>query len=408
MTSAASEAPPGYELAVSEEIFRASTSSDDSLRDNPAKPVNVKNGDSDSDDDDLVVHEHSGLQSAGSGSSPYQHQLGAASRTHLASVGEKKALFISSALIFVLFFAFLFHLEKYSLRLVLVIGMISFGVFLMVFNTTAVSLPGIIMVFTASALGGLRWALTELIMHKRAMGLSNPFATIFWLSPLMAVGLFFVSALAEDWAGMFRQFFHGIEALKNIGVIALPGFIAFGMVASEYFVLQRAGIVPLSVAGIFKEVSTISFSAWIFGDELTPINIVGVVVTVCGIALFSYHKYQKSISQTVEIDETGRAITHDGLDDERTPLAHGNYETEERSMRTGSTPASRPESVRLHTLAPSTDDDDEDRVNRMRDDFEGWDHPGSEDEYEPDDDLVEAMRENRGRSKWAEWWDKPM
>lgn len=314
----------------------------------------------------------------------------------------------SSALIFVLFFAFLFHLEKYSLRLVLVIGMISFGVFLMVFNTTAVSLPGIIMVFTASALGGLRWALTELIMHKRAMGLSNPFATIFWLSPLMAVGLFFVSALAEDWAGMFRQFFHGIEALKNIGVIALPGFIAFGMVASEYFVLQRAGIVPLSVAGIFKEVSTISFSAWIFGDELTPINIVGVVVTVCGIALFSYHKYQKSISQTVEIDETGRAITHDGLDDERTPLAHGNYETEERSMRTGSTPASRPESVRLHTLAPSTDDDDEDRVNRMRDDFEGWDHPGSEDEYEPDDDLVEAMRENRGRSKWAEWWDKPM
>lgn len=314
----------------------------------------------------------------------------------------------SSALIFVLFFAFLFRLEKYSLRLVLVIGMISIGVFLMVFNTTAVSLPGIIMVFTASALGGLRWALTELIMHKRSMGLSNPFATIFWLSPLMAVGLFFVSALAEDWAGMFRQFFHGLEALKNIGVVALPGFIAFGMVASEYFVLQRAGIVPLSVAGIFKEVTTISFSAWIFGDELTPVNIIGVVVTVCGIALFSYHKYQKSISQTVEIDETGRAITHDGLDDERTPLAHGNFENEERSMRSGSTPASRPESVRLHTLAPSTDDDDDDRANRLRDDFEGWDHPGSDDEDEPDDDLVEAMRGHRTRSRWAEWWDKSM
>lgn len=321
----------------------------------------------------------------------------------------------SSALIFVLFFAFLFRLERYSLRLVLVIGMISIGVFLMVFNTTAVSLPGIIMVFTASALGGLRWALTELIMHKRAMGLSNPFATIFWLSPLMAIGLFFVSALAEDWAGMFREFFHGLEALKNIGVVALPGFIAFGMVASEYFVLQRAGIVPLSVAGIFKEVTTISISAWIFGDELTPINIVGVVVTVCGIALFSFHKYQKSISQTVEIDEAGRAITHDGLDDERTPLAHGgafdsDERERERSMRSGSAPASRPESVRLHTLAPSTDDDDDDddRATRLRDDFEGWDQPGSEDEYEPDDDLVEAMRERKARSRWAEWWDRPM
>lgn len=314
----------------------------------------------------------------------------------------------SSALIFVLFFAFLFRLEKYSLRLVLVIGMITIGVFLMVFNTTAVSIPGIIMVFAASALGGLRWALTELIMHKRAMGLSNPFATIFWLSPLMAVGLFFVSALAEDWAGMFREFFHGLEALKNIGVVALPGFIAFAMVASEYFVLQRAGIVPLSVAGIFKEVTTISISAWIFGDKLSPINIVGVVVTVCGIALFSYHKYQKSISQTVEIDEMGRAITHDDLDDERTPLAHGAYETEERSMRGSSAPASRPESMRLQTLAPSSDEDEEDRANRLRDDFEGWDHPGSDDDEEPDDDLVEAMRERKTRSKWAEWWDKPM
>lgn len=99
MTAAASHPPPGYELAANEEIFRASTSSDDGLRDNPAKPANVKDvlhDDSDSDDDDLVVHEHNGLQlqPGGSGGSPYQHQLGAASRTHLASVGEKKALFI--------------------------------------------------------------------------------------------------------------------------------------------------------------------------------------------------------------------------------------------------------------------------------------------------------------------------
>lgn len=316
----------------------------------------------------------------------------------------------SSALIFVLFFAFLFHLEKYSLRLVLVIGMISFGVFLMVFNTTAVSLPGIIMVFTASALGGLRWALTELIMHKRSMGLSNPFATIFWLSPLMAVGLFFVSSLAEDWVGMFREFFHGLEALKNIGVIALPGFIAFAMVASEYFVLQRAGIVPLSVAGIFKEVSTISFSAWAFGDKLTLVNIIGCAITLCGIALFSYHKYQKSIRSTVEIDEAGRAVNYDELnDDERTPLSRGNFDHEEHSTRPNSMPASRPESVRLQTMVPSTDDEDDDRVDRLRDDFEGWDRPGSEDEDEPDDDLVEAMRENKTRSKkWAEWWDRPI
>lgn len=47
-------------------------------------------------------------------------------------------------------------------------------------------------------------------------------------------------------------------------------------------IIQRAGIVPLSIAGIFKEVSTITVSAWVFGDELTKLNILGVVVTICG------------------------------------------------------------------------------------------------------------------------------
>jgi len=47
-------------------------------------------------------------------------------------------------------------------------------------------------------------------------------------------------------------------------------------------IIKRAGSVPMSIAGIAKEVSTISISAWVFGDQLTELNIVGVVITVCG------------------------------------------------------------------------------------------------------------------------------
>jgi solute carrier family 35, member C2 len=38
----------------------------------------------------------------------------------------------------------------------------------------------------------------------------------------------------------------------------------------------------MSIAGIAKEVTTIIVSAWFFGDELTPLNITGVAITVCG------------------------------------------------------------------------------------------------------------------------------
>lgn len=142
----------------------------------------------------------------------------------------------SSALIFVLGFAFLFKLEAYSLRLVCVIAFISFGVFLMVFNATTVSIPGIIMVFSASALGGLRWALTQLVMHKQEMGMTNPFATIYWLTPVMAVTLAVVSIIFEGWFNVFgSDYFSGWKALETMGYIVFPGALAFSMVASEYW-----------------------------------------------------------------------------------------------------------------------------------------------------------------------------
>jgi solute carrier family 35 protein C2 len=96
-------------------------------------------------------------------------------------------------LIFVLLFAFLFHLEAFSLKLIGVITLISSGVFLMSYTSVSADLPGMLMVFSASALGGLRWALTHTLMMKPELGMSNPFATIFWITPIMAVTLAIIS-----------------------------------------------------------------------------------------------------------------------------------------------------------------------------------------------------------------------
>ena len=39
---------------------------------------------------------------------------------------------------------------------------------------------------------------------------------------------------------------------------------------------------PMSIAGIAKEVFTILISSWFFGDKLTLLNAAGVTITVCG------------------------------------------------------------------------------------------------------------------------------
>lgn len=195
----------------------------------------------------------------------------------------------SSSLIFVLFFAFILKLERFSVRLVAVILLITAGVLLMVLSTDVSSpapptkpstiehvallaraavdhvsrgIPahlktpvgvGVILVLSASACGGLRWALTQKLLTgahgpstapkakeppRRTMGLNNPAATIFWLSPTMFFTLLSVAFFVEGPfpssltnSGFFDSFGQG---LRTIVYIFIPGAIAFAMVMSEY------------------------------------------------------------------------------------------------------------------------------------------------------------------------------
>ncbi|EMD33622.1 hypothetical protein CERSUDRAFT_86980 [Gelatoporia subvermispora B] len=223
----------------------------------------------------------------------------------------------SSSLIFVLLFAFIFKLETFSLRLIGVIALIFAGVVLMVATETHFVLNGFLLVISASALGGLRWSLTQLLLRSKNMGFNNPVATLFWLSPIMGITLGAISLFVDGWIEVFSShFFKGgvWQLCKTAFFLISPGILAFCMVVSEYYILQRAGVVPMSIAGIAKEVTTISISAWFFGDRLTPLNITGVAITACGICLYTYHKYRKSIEATVPLDAHGNPITDEEED----------------------------------------------------------------------------------------------
>jgi solute carrier family 35 protein C2 len=80
--------------------------------------------------------------------------------------------------------------------------------------------------------------------------------------------------------------------------------IAFCMTASEFALLQRTSVVTLSIAGIFKEVVTISAAGIVFGDDLTPINVSGLLVTIGAIAAYNWIKIRK-------MREDARKAAHD-------------------------------------------------------------------------------------------------
>jgi solute carrier family 35 protein C2 len=146
------------------------------------------------------------------------------------------AMVKSSSLIFVLTFAFLFRLETFSLRLVGVIFLIFSGVLLMVASETAFMLGGFLLVLFASAAGGLRWALTQVLLKNKGIGLDNPAATLFWLAPVMGMSLLCVSVIMDDWIGVLHtKFFDGLSAsLTTTFFLLAPGILAFCMVLSEF------------------------------------------------------------------------------------------------------------------------------------------------------------------------------
>ncbi|QIW98492.1 hypothetical protein AMS68_004010 [Peltaster fructicola] len=201
----------------------------------------------------------------------------------------------SSVLAFVLMFAFLFRLEKPSWKLGSIIGIMTVGVIMMVAGEADFQLTGFILIMSAALCSGFRWSITQILLLRNP-ATSNPFSSIFFLTPVMFVCLLVLALPIEgpvELVAGFRALAEQKGYLQGIAIMMAPGILAFMMVASEFALLQRTSVVTLSVCGIFKEVLTISTAARTFGDELSAINISGLFVTILAIAAYNYLKYLK-------------------------------------------------------------------------------------------------------------------
>ena len=201
----------------------------------------------------------------------------------------------SSSLGFVLIFAFLFRLEKPSWKLTGVIAIMTVGVTMMVFGESKFNMLGFILIMLSALSAGFRWSLTQILLLRHP-ATANPFSSIFLLAPVMFLSLVTLAIPVEGISAINT----GLEELltlhgTNLGIAILlfPGFIAFLMTSAEFALLKRTSVVTLSICGIFKEVLTVSAASITFHDQLTPINALGLVVTIVSIAAYNFIKVQK-------------------------------------------------------------------------------------------------------------------
>ncbi|KAK5085378.1 hypothetical protein LTR05_004662 [Lithohypha guttulata] len=256
----------------------------------------------------------------------------------------------SSVLIFVLIFAFLFRLEQPSLKLILIIFSMTTGVVMMVFGETAFQLGGFLLAISASFFSGFRWALTQILLLRHP-ATSNPFATMFFLAPIMFVTLFTIALFSEGPSEVvvgLQLLAHNLGTAKAVLLMFVPGVLAFCMIASEFTLLQRTNVVTLSICGIFKEVVTIGAAGIVFHDELSVINISGLLVTIVSIACYNYMKISKMRKEARESlskkDEGGNTARDDAYVEEpaREPLMKNSGHEEDTTPRKRSNSTSQP------------------------------------------------------------------
>lgn len=131
----------------------------------------------------------------------------------------------------------------------------------------------------------------------------------------MFVSLVIVAMILEGPVALVNATLWREKGLLAIPILAMPGVLAFLMTASEFGLIKRTSVVTLSVAGIFKEVLTIGVSALVYGDELTPMNLSGLGVTILGIALYNFlrfNKMKKGVKQKV-MEQTVQDQLHEPL-----------------------------------------------------------------------------------------------
>jgi solute carrier family 35 protein C2 len=231
----------------------------------------------------------------------------------------------SSAPIFVLASALLLGLEKPSFGLFMIMGVIAGGTLMTVWTDSGVKgfdVSGFLMVLSAAMLSGVRWSLTQLIIEEhsneagsaRKLTSAGPLATILYLAPIAGV-LMFAMSLVVEGVGQFARY--TARNIPYVSVIfATSGVLTFALILTEYKVVQETSVLTFAITGILKEIILIALSMLVFGDRLIPINYVGIVISIGGIAAYNWLRlsHRAKRGKPVSVDPLQSLVSQDSSD----------------------------------------------------------------------------------------------
>eukprot|EP00038_Savillea_parva_P013162 m.209280 g.209280 ORF g.209280 m.209280 type:complete len:398 (+) comp24531_c0_seq1:281-1474(+) len=205
----------------------------------------------------------------------------------------------STVVCFVLFFSFIWRLQKPTWELAGIVALIVGGVILFqAQDDLSFHSSGFFLVMLASMFGGLRWVLTQVLLKSSSFGLNGTIDTLFHIAPTMAVTLFpFAMASESERIARSPMLFGSPDvAMTTLLAVLMGTVLAFCLTISEFLLVEYAGSLTLTIAGVFKELVTLLLAAsTVRGNELSPVNLLGLFVSLLGIGGYNYIKYRDAV-----------------------------------------------------------------------------------------------------------------
>lgn len=160
--------------------------------------------------------------------------------------------------LWIIIFAFVFRLEKMTCNLILVGFLITAGEILVAFGEVEFNTIGFLVVLVAVICGGIRWALTQLKVHKLDPPLSGPMTTMRLMSCSMFFSTLLISIIVEQpWCKLGpsnSDYFSNFDNSIRMIFLALPGgVLGMGSIFCQYWLILESNVIVLMIAFVLKD-----------------------------------------------------------------------------------------------------------------------------------------------------------
>lgn len=177
----------------------------------------------------------------------------------------------------ILLISWTFRIQDPNKKLALIVLMISTGVALASHGELKFNLIGFTCQAAAVAFEASRLVMIQILLHNLKM---DPLVSLHYYAPVCAainlVFLPFTEGLAP-----FRE-------LGKIGAVVMisNASVAFFLNVAAVFLVGVASGLVLTLAGVFKDILLITGSVLIFGSIITPLQVFGYSIALCGLVMF--------------------------------------------------------------------------------------------------------------------------